>query len=252
MKKRTIAKLMASMMALAMVLAPVAGSPMTAHAYAGIDDGCVEERNGGCEGGDFDCSDDSSSSSDSGSVTEEVGGKEANNFNAASGSGTGSSGGSGNDGNGGYGYTGGGSGNGNSEAGDNGWTGSHESGQAASGQASAPTGLACKGSTVCVPGHETWRQVPGAAAGTFSVYHCGIERCTLQLKDADGRPVSYEGSCVAQAEDGNWYISLTTAADVDTTGWTTGTAKGSVAYLSGLGVSGVMVNGVVAAEAAAE
>ena len=127
---------------------------------------------------------------------------------------------------------------------------STDSDNAGSSQASAPAGLALKGSTVSVSGYETWRQVANPANGEFSVYHCGIEQYTLQIKDADGKAVSYRGAALAQTEDGKWYINLTTANGADTTGWTVSTKKGTADYLPKLGISGVMLNGAVAVDAA--
>lgn len=107
------------------------------------------------------------------------------------------------------------------------------------------------GATVTLPGYETWRQV--TRPSTYTVMHMGVEQYTLQLQDADGQPASFAGVGMYKAEDGKWYINVVTADGVDTTGYTIVTWKGSAAYLTRLGISGVMLNGtaVVDAEAVA-
>lgn len=107
------------------------------------------------------------------------------------------------------------------------------------------------GATVTLPGYETWRQV--TRPSTYTVMHMGVEQYTLQLQDADGQPADFAGVGMYKAEDGKWYINVVTADGVDTTGYTIVTWKGSAAYLTRLGISGVMLNGtaVVDAEAVA-
>lgn len=218
-------------MALAMAFTTVMGSANTLTVYA-TDDGCdhgdgrVSITDDG--GGNFGDSSDSSSSSSSSS---------------SSGSSSGSS----------ESYSGGGS----SDSGSNGGGGSsYDSGSTGAGggdngasTASAPVeGLARKGNTVSVAGHETFRQINKASAGTVAIYHCGIEQYTAQLKDADGNAVGYT-SCSLYLDDltGKWYLDIIT----NTADCTVGTYKGSVTYLPKLGISGVMVNDVIMVDAEA-
>lgn len=229
MKKRTIAKLMASMMALAVVLAPVAGSPMTAHAYAGIDDGCVEETNGGCEGGDWG-DDDSSSSSDSGS----------SNGGGSSSSGGGSSesySGGGNSGSSDGGSTGGGS----YDAGNGG-------GSTGGGQAAAPRYNRTPGKGVSA-GKQDFRAVANAGAGTYKVIHCGCEKMTFALKGADGNAKACSSVGLKQLADGRYAINFEVA---DATGCTVGCPLDRTYMYDTLGVNCVTINDSVVIDIEAE
>lgn len=214
-----------------------------------INDGCARPGDNPRQSGGVDrFTDSDNSSDDENTVTEDLGRQEASTFNAGSDTGSGNNGGSTSE-----------STSYSAPANDGGSTGSadyaggsDDAGTSNGGQASAsaPTGLALKGSTVSVPGCETWRQVTGAADGRLSVYHCGTEQYTLQLKDAEGKAVSYKSTALLQTEDGGWYINLETAGGVDTTGWTAGTVKGTAAYLPELGINGVAVNGTAVVDAA--
>lgn len=243
MKKKLLAKVMTMIMASALVFGNM--GVMTVHATDdGLDHGDGREPGGG-GGGDFDFgggSSDSGSSSGGGS-SESYSAPSDNGGSSSSHSGGGSSD-SGSNG-GGSSYDGGSTGAG---GGDNGSSGSTAS-------TPAPTGLAVKGNTAAIPGKETFRQINNPADGRASIYHCGIEQYTAQLKDADGNAVGYT-SCNLYLDDltGKWYLDIIT----NTADCTVGTYKGSVAYLPKLGISGVMVNDVVivnaeeAAAAAAE
>lgn len=218
---------------------------MTVHAEPIFgDDGCYQgdgrEGSSGDSGSiDFGGGSDSGSSSGGGSSDSSYSAPSDNGGSSSSHSGGGSSD-SGSSSGGGSSYDGGstGAGGGNNGA-----------------STPAPTGLAVKGNTAAIPGHETFRQINKAADGRVSVYHCGIEQYTAQLKDADGNAVGYT-SCALYLDDltGKWYLDIIT----NTADCTVGTYKGSVAYLPKLGISGVMVNDVVivnaeeAAAAAAE
>lgn len=250
MKKKTIKSTLALMLAMTMVL----GSSMSVHACPYCGDGTVKHpnqdyedaRESGTIGGD-------SGSSDSGSGTteESLPWTDQNNYssgNSGSGSDSGSSDSGSNDGGSSYdsGYDSGSSDNGSSY--DAGWTDSSYAAPA-DGTATAVTGLTRKGNTVSIPGYETFRQKNKAADGRVSIYHCGIEQYTAQLKNADGTAAAFKSAGMYKDEaTGKWYLNITTDAD----GCTVGTYKGSVNYLAKLGMSGVMINDVVAAEAAAE
>lgn len=261
MKKTLITKLMAMTMAAALAVGGAAvAAPMTVHAGYNddIDDGCARDHGekGHQSGGEmfYDTSD-SGSSSNSGSTSS-----------GSSSSSSSDSGSSGSD------WT-------RYEDNDPGYWVSDSSGDSGSapaetydygtdsnagaydsiyssgaendlGQSSAGE-LVRVGATVTLPGYETWRQV--TRPSTYTVQHMGIEQYTLQLQDADGQPASFAGVGMYKAEDGKWYINVVTADGVDTTGYTIVTWKGSAAYLTRLGISGVMLNGtaVVDAEAVA-
>ncbi|MBD5402234.1 hypothetical protein HDR58_05485 [bacterium] len=232
MKKRTINKILAACLAMAIV---ISGTPaITAKADLVIPGGDAADT-GGYEidlGGD-----------DSGETTEDLGRTEGNQFNSGSSNGSGSTSGS-------------------SSSSDS-YSGSYDSYEAPSSDAgsgssdggsgtqsaTASTGLTRSGSTVTISGYETWRQEASAVSGTFTVYHKGIKQYTLQLKDGDDNPVSCKGSGIIQSEDGKYYINIVTAGGVDTTGWTAATVKGTSTYLPKLGVSGVCINGTVAVDA---
>lgn len=265
MKKTLITKLMAMTMAAAMAVGGAAvAAPMTVHAAEGdpdpradINDGCAhsDKLSGHQSGGEmfYDTSDSGSSGSTS-------------SGSGSSSSGSSDSGSSGSD------WT-------RYEDNDPGYWVSDSSGDSGSapaetydygtdsnagaydsiyssgaendlGQSSAGE-LVRVGATVTLPGYETWRQV--TRPSTYTVMHMGVEQYTLQLQDADGQPASFAGVGMYKAEDGKWYINVVTADGVDTTGYTIITWKGSAAYLTRLGISGVMLNGtaVVDAEAVA-
>lgn len=216
-----------------------------------INDGCARPGDNPRPSGGYDrFTDSDNSSDDENTVTEDLGRQEASTFNAGSDTGSGNNGGSTSESTGESASYSAPANNGGSTGSADYTGGSYNAGTSNGGQASAPIGLAFKGSTVSVPGYETWRQVTGAADGRLSVYHCGTEQYTLQLKDAEGKAVSYKSAALLQTEDGGWYINLETAGGVDTTGWTAGTVKGTAAYLPELGINGVAVNGTAVVDAA--
>ncbi len=225
MKKRSLTKVMAMLMACAML---IGNTGMVVHA---TDDGCVRhdedmavDQGGG--GGSLD-----TGNSDSGSSSSEP------SYSAPSGGGGSSDGGSGD------------SGSSSSGGGESYSTPSGDSGNGGNGGGStyvAPSGLATKGNTVTIPGCETFRQVNKPSDGRVAIYHCGIEQYTAQLSDAKGNAVAYASAGAYKDEaTGKWYLNITTADGVDTTGYTVGTWKGAVTYLTKLGMSGVMLNQVV-------
>lgn len=235
MKKRTINKILAACLAMAIVLGNTPA--ITAKADLKIpgegDSSQISDGRHPEEG-------------DSGETTEDLGRTEGNQFN--SGSGNGSNGGdnpnSGNDNV----SSSHGNGSGDSASYDG---GSSDTGSTGSSQTSTATvaGLTSSGSTVTISGYETWRQEASAVSGTFTVYHKGIKQYALQLKDTDNNPVSYKGAGIIRSEDGKYYINIVTAGGVDTTGWTAATVKGTSTYLPKLGVSGVCINGTAVVEA---
>lgn len=234
MKKRTINKILAACLAMAIVLGNTPA--ITAKADLVVPGG--DPADGGADGFDIDIP-----SEDSGETTEDLGRTEGNQFNSGSSNGSGSTSGS-------------------SSSSDS-YSGSYDSYEAPSSDAgsgssdggsgtqsaTASTGLTRSGSTVTISGYETWRQEASAVSGTFTVYHKGIKQYTLQLKDKDGGAVSYKSSGIIQFEDGKYYINIVTSGGVDTTGWTAATVKGTSAYLPKLGVSGVCINGTAVVEA---
>ncbi len=231
MKKRSLTKVMAMLMACAMV---IGNTGMVVHA---TDDGCYHGNGREGESGDS-----------TGSIS--IGGESSSNSDSSSSSNSGSESysapteyddgcyhGDGREGE-----------NGNS-------TGSISIGDGGS-TYTAPSGLATKGNTVTIPGCETFRQVNKPSDGRVAIYHCGIEQYTAQLSDAKGNAVAYASAGAYEDEaTGKWYLNIATADGVDTTGYTIGTWKGAVTYLTKLGMSGVMLNEVVvvnAEEAATE
>ncbi len=231
MKRRSIlSKLMVMTMAAALVFGNGA-TTLTVHA---TDDGCYHgdgrEGESGFSTGSISIG---GGSSDSGSSSS--GGGES--YSAPSGGGSSDSG---------DGYSGGG----DSYVAPSGDSGNGGNG---GGAATAPSGLATKGNTATIPGSQTFRQVNKPADGRVAIYHCGIEQYTAQLTGADGKAVAYKSAGAYKDEaTGKWYLNLVTADDVDTTGYTIGTWKGSVTYLPKLGMSGVMLNQTVMVDAETE
>lgn len=223
MKKRVLTKVMA----LAMVCAMAMGNMgMVVHAS---DDGCVRSENEAGGGGDFSWGDSgSSSSSSSSSSASSSSSSSSSNYSAPS-------------------YDDGCARSENAAGGG----GDYNFGASDNRTVSVPAGLAVKGNTVSVAGGETFRQINKAADGQVAIYHCGIEQYTAQLKDAKGNAVAYK-SCGIYLDEatGKYYLNIVT--EQDATGYTVGTYKGSVDYLVKLGLSGVMVNDVVAVEATAK
>ncbi len=232
MKNKTIGKLMAATLAIAMV----AGSPigaLEAHAWKmeQFDDGCVrsDKESGGL--GDEEAIDINAGSGENTYVEEAPAPSyEAPSYEAPStDSGSSSS----------VSYS---AGSGNSSV-----CQSASNGGTTAAPAARYTGSATKAT---VPGYETWRQTATATAGTYTVTHCGVAQYTFQLKDADGNAVAYTSAKLKEI-DKKWYINVVTAAGVDTTGYTVETTKGSESYLTKLGVAGVTLNDVVIVDPAA-
>lgn len=115
------------------------------------------------------------------------------------------------------------------------------------------------GARLTVDNFETAWHLVRSANGTYNVKHKGQDAYMAQLMDADGNAVSFKGAGMYRAEDGRLFINIVTADGVDTTGYTVCTWKGAESYLPKLGISGVCLNNtvmvdadaIVAAEAAA-
>ena len=115
------------------------------------------------------------------------------------------------------------------------------------------------GARLTVDNFETAWHLVRSANGTYNVKHCGNDAYMAQLMDAAGNAVSFKGAGMYRTEDGRLFINIVTADGVDTTGYTVCTWKGAASYLPKLGISGVCLNNtvmvdadaIVAAEAAA-
>ncbi len=99
---------------------------------------------------------------------------------------------------------------------------------------------------VRVAGGQTFRNVMNADHTTYQVYHCGDNKVTFTVTDAEGNAVAYKTVKLEQGEDKLWYENITFADDVDVKGLTLNVTKGDATYLSTeLGVSGIKINGTV-------
>ena len=115
------------------------------------------------------------------------------------------------------------------------------------------------GARLTVDNFETAWHLVRSANGTYNVKHKGQDAYMAQLMDAAGNAVGFKGAGMYRAEDGRLFINIVTADGVDTTGYTVCTWKGAESYLPKLGISGVCLNNtvmvdadaIVAAEAAA-
>ena len=101
--------------------------------------------------------------------------------------------------------------------------------------------------TMGVEGGQKFRTVMAGDHKSFQVYHCGISRATYTVGNADGTGVAYKTAALVKGEDNLWYMDITFADDVDTTGYAVGMTKGDANYLyTELGVSGIKINGTLA------
>ncbi len=133
---------------------------------------------------------------------------------------------------------------------DSGSSGKASSSNAPVNNAPASTVTSKKGSkdaTVCVTGGQKFRIVTSADYTAYQIYHCGISRASFKVADANGNAVAFNNVTLGQGDDNLWYLNVTFAEGVDTTGFTVTATAGDATYLStGLGVSGIKVNGTVA------
>lgn len=101
--------------------------------------------------------------------------------------------------------------------------------------------------TMGVESGQKFRTVMAGDHKSFQIYHCGISRATYTVGNADGAGVAYKTAALVKGEDNLWYVNITFADDVDTTGYAVGMTKGDANYLyTELGVSGIKINGTLA------
>ena len=101
--------------------------------------------------------------------------------------------------------------------------------------------------TMGVEGGQKFRTVMAGDHKAFQIYHFGISRATYTVGNADGAGVAYKTAALVKGEDNLWYMNITFADDVDTTGYAVGMTKGDANYLyTELGVSGIKINGTLA------
>lgn len=95
-------------------------------------------------------------------------------------------------------------------------------------------------------GGEKFRNVINKGHTSLQVYHCGLNKVTFEIKDADDNVVSFNDVKLEKGEDGLWYENITFPADVDTEDFTLTVTKGDATYLAtNLGVDGIKINGTV-------
>ena len=133
---------------------------------------------------------------------------------------------------------------------DSGSSGKASSSNAPVNNAPASTVTSKKGSkdaTVCVTGGQKFRIVTSADYTAYQIYHCGISRASFKVADANGNAVAFSNVTLGQGDDNLWYLNVTFAEGVDTTGFTVTATAGDATYLSTkLGVSGIKINGAIA------
>lgn len=101
-----------------------------------------------------------------------------------------------------------------------------------------------EGSVISVEGYEKARHVKNAGAGTYQIWHMGINQYSFKVVCGEST-VGYKDAGLAQLEDGRWALNITTGASVDTTGWTIKGTKGDRTYLPKLGIMAISINGTV-------
>lgn len=98
-------------------------------------------------------------------------------------------------------------------------------------------------------GRQNFREVVNAGAGTYKVIHCGSEKMTFTLKDADGKAKAANSIALKTLADGRWAINFTVK---DATGCTIGAPLDRTYMYDTLGVSCVTINDTVIIDIAAE
>lgn len=98
-------------------------------------------------------------------------------------------------------------------------------------------------------GKQNFREVVNAGAGTYKVIHCGSEKMTFTLKDADGKAKAADSIALKKLADGRWAINF---AVKDATGCTIGAPLDRTYMYDTLGVSCVTINDTVIIDIAAE
>lgn len=101
-----------------------------------------------------------------------------------------------------------------------------------------------EGSVISVEGYEKARHVKNAGAGTYQIWHMGINQYSFKVVCGEST-MGYKDAGLAQLEDGRWTLNITTDASVDTTGWTIMGTKGDRTYLPKLGIMAISINGTV-------
>lgn len=98
-------------------------------------------------------------------------------------------------------------------------------------------------------GKQNFREVVNAGAGAYKVIHCGSEKMTFTLKDADGKAKAADSIALKKLADGRWAINF---AVKDATGCTIGAPLDRTYMYDTLGVSCVTINDTVIIDIAAE
>lgn len=138
-------------------------------------------------------------------------------------------------------------------------SGNHDSGSSNSGYTQTGTAAGSGGSSYVKPnytpgsqtsaGRQNFREVVNAGAGTYKVIHCGSEKMTFTLKDADGKAKAADSIALKTLDDGRWAINFTVK---DATGCTIGAPLDRTYMYDTLGVSCVTINDMVIIDIAAE
>lgn len=216
-KKKTFKSVLALMLALTMVIA----GNMTVFA---ADDGCYRPENPNHDTGGFHVGPDTSSDSGSSGSGSSSSGSES--------SGSSSGGGS---------YNGGSSYDGG---------GSYDAGSGSNGSGSTYSAPAPKvAGNKATAGKQEFRAVASASAGTYKVIHCGTEKMTFTLKNADGKAAACDGVALKQLDNKKWAIDFKVA---DAKGMTIGAPLDRTYMYDTLGVSYVTINDEVVIDIEAE
>lgn len=225
MKKKTFKSTLALMLALTMVIA----GNMTAFA---ADDGCYRPENPNHDTGGFHVGPDTSS--DSGSSSSGSSGSSSSSSSSSSSESSGSSSGGGS-------YDGGSSYDGG---------GSYDAGSGSNGSGSTYSAPAPKvAGSKATAGKQEFRAVASASAGTYKVIHCGSERMTFSLKNAEGKAAACDGVTLKKLDDGKYAINYTVK---DAKGMTVGAPLDRTYMYNELGVSYVTINDEVIIDIEAE
>lgn len=216
MKKKTFKSTLALMLALTMVIA----GNMTVFA---ADDGCYRPENPNHDtepihiGGESDSSSSGGGSSSGGSSSSSSESSGGGSYDAGSS------------------YDGGSSYD----------AGSGSTGSGTSYSAPAPKVAGSKATA----GKQEFRAVASAANGTYKVIHCGSEKMTFSLKNAEGKAAACDGVTLKKRDDGKYAINY---AVKDAKGLTVGAPLDRTYMYNELGVSYVTINDEVIIDIEAE
>lgn len=231
MKRKAISKILVTMMAMTMMF----GSTLCVYAE-GTDDGLYHGDGGVSAGeagvsGEGECGFDDAGSGNSGS--SDSGGGSNESYSESYGGGS-SSGGS--------------SSSGSSESYSAPEQSSGDGGSNSTASVSAPAPKA-PGDTTGVTGRERFRALAKSGAGTYKVWHKGVEIATFSLKDANGNAAISDAVYLKQRTDGKWAIEY----DVkDATGLTVGAPLDRTYMYDTLGVSYITINDEIVVDIEAE